>query len=124
MWIIFAICILSSDIKLGKANFLEWDYDHHHQFQENWIGICKKGKRQSPIDLKTDYANKMRLPAHPLHFNGYDKQAAAQVKNNGHTVIVTFSNGPHDDIWVKDYGISVSRYEFTQAHFHWKYLFI
>ena len=117
--IFFAICILSSDIKLGKANIFEWDYGHHHQFQENWIGICKKGKRQSPIDLKTEYANKMRLAAHPLLFSGYDKQAAAQVKNNGHTVKVTFSNGPHDDIWVKDYGISVSRYEFSQAHFHW-----
>ena len=119
MLTIFIICFLSSGIRLGEAKFFHWDYDHHHQHQENWIGVCKEGKRQSPIDLKTEYANKVRLTDHPLVFNGYDKQLAARVENNGHTVKIDFSNGPDNDVWVKDAGISVSRYEFAQAHFHW-----
>ena len=119
MLMIYAIALLSTGVRLGEAKFFHWDYDHHHKHQENWIGVCKEGKRQSPIDLKTEYANKVRLTTHPLKFNGYDKQLAAQVENNGHTVKITFSDGPDDDIWVKDEGISVSRYEFAQAHFHW-----
>ena len=96
MLMIYAIALLSTGVRLGEAKFFHWDYDHHHKHQENWIGVCKEGKRQSPIDLKTEYANKVRLTTHPLKFNGYDKQLAAQVENNGHTVKITFSD-PHDD---------------------------
>ena len=58
-------------VMVGEEKFFDWDSDHHHQNKENRNGACKEGKRQSPIDLKTDYAHKVRLATHSLIFHGY-----------------------------------------------------
>ena len=98
-----------------------WDYDHtahHHQRNEDWNGTCKDGKRQSPIDIIPKYTSNVAVSLR-LILNGYDKQLGAQVANNGHTVELTFRDGPDKDIWVKDGDIIQTKYEFKQAHFHW-----
>ena len=54
-----------------------------------------------------------------LIFNRYDKQVAASVHNNGHTIKIEFTDGPDDDIWINGGGLSLTKFEFAQAHFHW-----
>ena len=114
------ICFWGYGINVGNA-LSGWDYDHtahHHPQNEDWNGTCKDGKHQSPINIQTRYTRKVATSLH-LILNGYDKQLAAQVENNGHTVQLTFKDGPDKDIWVKDGEVSQTKYEFAQAHFHW-----
>ena len=103
----------------AKEQSHEWDYDHHHTKQEDWTGTCRNGTRQSPINIITKQTTKIVLTGHSLVFNGYDKIVSADVLNNGHTVVLKFTNGPEKDIWIKDGGLSLSKFEFAQAHFHW-----
>ena len=113
------IYLLASFVILGEAKLFGWDYDHHHGNAENWVGRCKDGRRQSPIDIRTEYTNKILIAGHSMIFNRYDKQVEAQAENNGHTVKVTFKDGPDNEIWIKDGGLSLTKFIFSQAHFHW-----
>ena len=119
LFAIYTVCFFGFALKVGQAKFFEYDHSHNHEDQENWTGTCKTGKRQSPIDIKSEYTNAIRQKHHTLRFNGYTKQVDASIKNNGHTVQVTFTNGADKEIWVKDQKLSASKYEFQQAHFHW-----
>ena len=88
-------------------------------YQENWNGTCKNGRRQSPINIRTEYTKKIRMAGNSLIFNRYDKQVGASLENNGHTIKLTFTDGTDDEIWIKDGGLSLTKFQFAQAHFHW-----
>ena len=117
--ILYLACPLFLWVPYAQAKFFEWDYDHHHTRQENWNGTCRFGLRQSPINIDTRHTTKQRLNCQPLVFHGYDKKVPAKVKNNGHTAVVMFTNGPDNEIWVKGGGLGESKFEYAQAHFHW-----
>lgn len=50
---------------------------------ENWPGICKTGKKQSPIDIVTENAVRQDLGA--LKFSRYDFAFSGWVTNTGHS---------------------------------------
>lgn len=52
--------------------------------QEEWAGICRNGRRQSPIDLAKDAAVMGRYPS--LYFRNYDGVLQnAKIRNTGHS---------------------------------------
>ena len=123
MLAIFMICFLGYGIHVGNA-LSWWDYDHtaqHHQKHQEWNGTCKDGKRQSPIDIQTRYTKNVSASLR-LILNGYDKHLAAQLENNGHTVELTFKDGPDKDIWVKDGEVTnaAQSTKSMERHFQWK----
>ena len=59
------------------------------------------------------------MAGNSLIFNRYDKQVGASLENNGHTIKLTFTDGTDDEIWIKDGGLSLTKFQFAQAHFHW-----
>ena len=117
--VICVIYILQIGLPTTRAKMFEFDYNRLAQNQENWSGTCKDGRRQSPIDINTKYTKKIRMQGNSLIFNDYEKQVGASIKNNGHTVKLTLSDGPDDGIWIKDGGLSLTKFQFAQAHFHW-----
>jgi carbonic anhydrase len=50
---------------------------------DEWPGMCQAGARQSPVGL--DPENAVPAKFGPLVLLNYDKKAAANVTNNGHT---------------------------------------
>lgn len=50
---------------------------------ENWPGICKTGKKQSPINIVTEDAIRIDLGA--LKFNRYDFAFPSTLINTGHS---------------------------------------
>ncbi|WP_163835911.1 carbonic anhydrase [Spartinivicinus ruber] len=67
--------------------------------------MCKKGKNQSPIDIKASLDTDLT----PIKFN-YIKQAST-IKNNGHTVQVDYPAG-------NSISLNGTQYELKQFHFH------
>ena len=105
--------------KFVEAKLFGYDFNNHHQNKENWSGTCRNGRRQSPINIRTEYTKKVRMSGNSLIFNRYDKQVPASLHNNGHTIKLAFTDGTDDDIWIKDGGLSLTKFQFAQAHFHW-----
>ena len=101
------------------ANLFGYDFYNGDQNEDKWPVTCRNGRRQSPIDIRTEYTKKARMIGNSLIFNRYAKQVAALVHNNGHTIKVRFTDEPDDDIWIKDGGLSLTKFQFAEAHFHW-----
>ena len=117
--VISIIFILHIGVEVSQAKLFGFDYNRHHLNKENWSGTCKNGRRQSPIDIRTRYTKKILMAGNSLVFNQYEKQVGASVENNGHTVKLTLTDGFDDEIWIKDGGLSLTKFQFAQAHFHW-----
>ncbi len=94
------------------------DHAHHwtyagHEGPEHWgnidksFAVCKTGKEQSPIDIRSSKAKKEKLTAIEFH----SQPVKAEVINNGHTVQVNYAPGSY---MVTPTG----RYELVQFHFH------
>ena len=96
----------------------DWDYDHHHTHQTNWKGVCRDGKRQSPINIDTRKTVKKNW-TEPFVLAGYDQKISVLVRNNRHTIVVTPTQKLHKKIFVRGGGLGTSRFQFAQAHFHW-----
>ncbi|XP_012529632.1 carbonic anhydrase [Monomorium pharaonis] len=97
-------------LQVSKAS--EWGYWGKNG-PENWPGICKTGKRQSPIDIVTEDAIRIDLGA--LKFNRYDFAFPAILFNNGHSVEVRVDGVP---LHLSGGSLS-SVYVLEQMHFHW-----
>ena len=72
-----------------------FSYEHNHnKGPENWRGICKTGKRQSPIDIQTGSVIQatQKVPLVIGRFNSIPKQNF--LVNNGHS---TRFNMVYDD---------------------------
>nr|CAD2126430.1 unnamed protein product [Meloidogyne enterolobii] len=64
----------------------DWGYDKNNG-PHTWGGLCKTGKKQSPVDIVTkNLKEKCYLQ---LSFHKYNVVGPVEVVNNGHTVGVT-----------------------------------
>jgi len=60
-----------------------WGYEAENGPQK-WEGICRNGRKQSPVDIrfgKLDFANPI---LEPINFLNYDAIGNLELKNNGH----------------------------------------
>ena len=62
----------------------------------NWTGVCKTGKRQSPIDIKSAEAVYDKALGE-FELKNYDKQLDLNftVLNNGHGMVVSLGGGDY-----------------------------
>lgn len=60
----------------------EFGYDKENG-PHKWGGVCKTGRRQSPVDFRS-YEIEI-APLDPLEFINYDLDGTIDLKNNGHT---------------------------------------
>jgi len=87
-----------------------WDYGDVHG-PAHWgdlkpeFAVCKSGSRQSPIDISS--SEKADLP--PIQFDY--KPSPLRIIDNGHTVMVTYTQG-------SSISIGENRYALRQFHFH------
>ncbi|XP_059480848.1 carbonic anhydrase 2-like [Neocloeon triangulifer] len=90
-----------------------WGYGDHNG-PKKWAGTCKSGLFQSPIDLKESVSH----PRHfePLVFFLYDKAANVTMKNNGHTLKLTFEQ---PCVAQMAGGGLPGAFSLAQIHFHW-----
>lgn len=90
----------------------DWSYEGNHGPQ-NWPGVCRSGKKQSPIDIASDAAINTDLGA--LKFVRYDFAFSGMIKNTGHTVQITLTGVP---INLMGGGLPTT-YVLEQIHIHW-----
>ena len=83
-----------------------------------WSGICKTGKKQSPIDIMTK--DTIGATFSPFEFRNYDQELNLEVTNKKHSIkfqIPSFNakiTPPHF------HGAGFEdNYQFLQGHFHW-----
>ncbi len=102
----------TASLLMAGSHGVHWGYSGHAG-PENWGNLsdkyimCKLGKNQSPIDIKTDKAFDADLPTIGIDY----KSASKEELNNGHTVQVNIV--PGSSITVD--GI---KFELKQFHFH------
>lgn len=104
----------------------EWDYDHHHTKPEDWKGVCKFGREQSPININTHDTIKVKTRS-SFTFHNYFEKTESSLRNNGHTLVMEFKKIHHHDRdgtkfnskWIKGGSLPGSKFELRQAHFHW-----
>lgn len=73
------------------------------------------GKKQSPINIDPSHVTKWSFPS--LIFDKFDVTPdSTEIKNNGHTVIVTMG---FEDAPTISGGPLNGTYKFSQFHFHW-----
>ncbi|KAL6427637.1 hypothetical protein ACFW04_008836 [Cataglyphis niger] len=97
---------------LQAVTALEWGYWGKYG-PKSWPGMCRTGKKQSPIDIVTEDAIRIDLGA--LKFDRYDFAFSGTLTNNGHTIQVKLHGVP---IHVSG-GNLPSVYTLEQMHFHW-----
>ncbi|KAH0554908.1 putative carbonic anhydrase 3 isoform X1 [Cotesia glomerata] len=90
----------------------DWGYTDENG-PNNWPGLCKNGKRQSPINIETD--NTLKDDLGSLKFLHYDYAFTGILTNTGHNVQITLSGVP---IFLSGGGLT-SKYVLEQMHFHW-----
>lgn len=76
-FILFAALIHLAAAKLQPSADVPWTYDA----QQDWPGICKTGKMQSPIDIRTEDVDRVNLAE--LRFHNYDTTGPFNVTGNG-----------------------------------------
>lgn len=103
---------------IGTASYasghgeVHWDYDAHGP--AHWCdfsAICKDGKAQSPIDIKTAEAVSI-APEHIIKLDE-NAQSDAEIVDNGHAIQVNVQNGGKTTVAGVDYKL-------LQFHFHGK----
>lgn len=83
---------------------------------DHWKGVCKTGKRQSPIDIKSsDAVYDKALGEFVLHNYNQKLPLNFTVKNNGHGMVVSLAGGNYT---VSGGGL-VGSYKTVQFHLHW-----
>ena len=82
----------------------------------NWTGVCKTGKRQSPIDIKSAEAVYDKALGE-FELKNYNKNLTLDftVENNGHAMVVSLGGGDY----VVSGGGLVGSYKTVQFHLHW-----
>ena len=82
----------------------------------NWTGVCKTGKRQSPIDIKSAEAVYDKALGE-FELKNYDKKSTLgfTVLNNGFGMVVSLASGDY----VVSGGGLVGSYKTIAFHLHW-----
>lgn len=92
--------------------------DHHWGYTQNgqdWNGLCKRGNRQSPIDIRTKNIKRARSDKFTVEFN-YEAVSGLKIFNNGHTIQVQSVNGGDSLGYVLSN--NGKRYNVLQFHLH------
>lgn len=95
---------------------VECDSHWNHIDQNEWPEICRKGKRQSPIDLNSNIARDKSFAK--FHFTNFDKDYKVTALNNGHSVVLTLG-GIASRPKVSGGGLP-KEYTTDHLHFHWQ----
>ncbi|KAF5285411.1 hypothetical protein FQA39_LY16665 [Lamprigera yunnana] len=91
--------------KIPGSGPIHWGEKYQHCF----------GKHQSPINIIEHKVQVVHLP--PMTFTNFNvTNKNATLKNNGHTVMVTFDTEKKPMV---SGGPLIGDYEFAQLHFHW-----
>ncbi|KAL6259510.1 hypothetical protein P5V15_009428 [Pogonomyrmex californicus] len=106
------ITLILLDTGLQASDASEWGYWGKYG-PNNWPGICTTGKKQSPINIATEDAERIDLGA--LKFNRYDFAFSGDLINTGHSVQIRLHGVP---IHLSGGSLS-SVYVLEQMHFHW-----
>ena len=107
-----ATFLLAGSGALSEEGGHHWSYagetgPTHWAAMEREFSTCRRGKTQSPIDIRDDQARRADLP--PIRF---DYQAAPlKIVDNGHSIQVNYPPGSFITVGGK-------RYELQQFHFH------
>lgn len=76
------------------------------------------GKHQSPINIEEHNVENVNLL--PMRFENFDMRPdVGELKNNGHTVILTLKSNGSQPLPIISGGPLLGRYQFVQLHFHW-----
>ncbi|XP_039287257.1 carbonic anhydrase [Nilaparvata lugens] len=86
-----------------------------HYSEDSWTGVCRDGKRQSPVDLDEEKA-KVEV-TQPLIFLRYDRPVQANLSNNGHTVVLNVEQ--QCEVAIASGGLR-GVYQLDEIHFHWE----
>ena len=125
--IFYCACFILLHSRSAKGSTTdEWDYDHHHTKPEDWKGVCKLGRAQSPIDINTHQTLKVKIKK-PISFHNYFERTKSTLRNNGHTLVMEFDRSHRygqdgtksNTKWIEYGGLPGSKFELKQAHFHW-----
>lgn len=113
---VFALSLAATLLSFGayasEHHAPHWDYDAHGPaYWCDFSAICKDGKAQSPIDIKT--ADTVSIA--PNHVIKLDEnvQAKSRIVDNGHAIQVNVENGGKISVEGVDY-------QLVQFHFHGK----
>ncbi|CAG5075659.1 Similar to cah-3: Putative carbonic anhydrase 3 (Caenorhabditis elegans) [Cotesia congregata] len=109
MLLIYLVFIIANICSIKSH---DWGYTDENG-PNNWPGVCKNGKRQSPINIETD--NTLKDDLGSLKFLHYDYAFTGILTNTGHNVQITLSGVP---IFLSGGGLT-SKYVLEQMHFHW-----
>ncbi|KAL3124274.1 hypothetical protein niasHT_006662 [Heterodera trifolii] len=94
-----------------------WGYDDDNG-PHKWGKQCQHGTRQSPVDIRT--SNLEFAVINELQFVNYDVSGAVEIKNNGHTVVVSGFEKWQNRQRPYIYGGGLNgKYLLAQFHFHW-----
>jgi len=91
--------------------------------QHKWDGVCKTGKRQSPINIRTKQTLLVNASKNPLEFNSkYSRaQSGFYVANNGHSVVVQLRPKGRSELELHVSDLNLT-FRFSHIHFHWNSL--
>ncbi|XP_044736781.1 putative carbonic anhydrase 5, partial [Chrysoperla carnea] len=106
--IVFLLCIGVHGDSHG------WGYGEDGSDQD-WQGLCRTGKLQSPIDLSPQTSAIGKLGK--LELNNFNVPQEVNIINNGHTLQINLKNT--NEVEIKGAGLP-DTYSLQQIHFHWK----
>ena len=84
----------------------------------DWDGICRTGKKQSPVDVISN--DTIKASFEPFNFQNYNQEINVKISNSHHTVKFEVPS-PFSDmtpLYVRGGGFE-SSYKFVQGHLHW-----
>uniref|UniRef100_A0A914VX46 Carbonic anhydrase n=1 Tax=Plectus sambesii TaxID=2011161 RepID=A0A914VX46_9BILA len=93
----------------------EWGYDAANG-PDVWTGLCAKGQRQSPVDIRTE--NLQLIHTSDLLFVNYNATGKVQVQNSGYSAAVTGFENWSERPSISGGGLS-DVYDLVQFHLHW-----
>ncbi|KAG5893394.1 hypothetical protein JTB14_038056 [Gonioctena quinquepunctata] len=111
----FVVLCLCSNFYVGFCQDFGYDGPIGPSFWGGRYQHCGEGKLQSPIDIEENNVVAVKFP--PMIFENFDKPLNnVQLKNNGHTVVLSILDGNVPSIFG---GPLDGVYNFSQLHFHW-----
>lgn len=123
---IWCVVVMTADMVSGA----EWDYGNGSEGPSNWkdnFPLCNDNavdSRQSPVDIVTataQYNSSLKAVTY-TNYEIEDSNVNFELKNNGHTVVVTpkFRAGSaFPKVSYQPIGGKASPYKLIQFHFHW-----